>query len=199
MQECTYATTTCTGSAVNHFFVFIWWAILINQIKILLTLHLTQHVCCFSDDWGTQDSRFCLDDSFGFSRAEVVRRHQARIMPRADSAWGAAPAGWGGRVGAPKGAGSPKRLALALCFLQAQSRETKEGGKTALLRPHLNAVSLKAFFHSSEGTGPNHGSSPHNLVLGWAVNSLCLEKSVSKVSVCWTYTVMVMWSCSRII
>lgn len=107
-----------------------------------------------------------MDDSFGFSRAEVVRRHQARIMPRADSAWGAAPAGWGGKVGAPKGAGSPKRLALALCFLQAQIRETKEGGKTALLRPHLNAVSLKELFHSSEGTGPNHGSSPHNLVLG---------------------------------
>lgn len=82
MQECTYATTTCTSSAVNHFFVFIWWAILINQIKILLTLHLTQHVCCLPCGWGTKDGAFCLDDFFGFSKAKVVKRREEGTMPR---------------------------------------------------------------------------------------------------------------------
>lgn len=82
MRECTYATTTCTSSAVNHFFVFIWWVILINQIKILLTLHLTQHVCCFSCDWGTENGRFCLSDFFGFSKAKMVKRHKKGIMAR---------------------------------------------------------------------------------------------------------------------
>lgn len=60
----------------------------------------------------------------------------------------------------------------------------RAGGNAALLRPHLKAASLKAFFLSSECTGPNHGSSPCNLVLCRAVKCLCLEKRVREVPVC---------------
>lgn len=89
-----------------------------------------------------------------------------------------------GRRGAPKAAGSPKRLALGPCLPRAQGRETEERGKTALLRPHWNAASLKAFCLSLEGTGPNNGSSQHNFALCTTLSSLCLEESVGKVCLC---------------
>ena len=89
-----------------------------------------------------------------------------------------------GRRRAPKAAGSPERLAPGLCLPRAQGRETEERGKTALLRPHLNAVSFKAFFLSSEGTGQNCGSNQHNVMLCTTVNSLGLEKSVRQVCLC---------------
>lgn len=138
MQECTYATTTCTSSAVNHSFVFIWWAILINQIKILLTLHLTQHVCCFWDDWGIQDGRFCLDD-FWIQHGQGGQRAQGE----GNSAQGAVPAGWGRQGGSTQGC----RLSQKACPGSVPPAEDR--GKTALLRPRLNAASLKAFFLSS--------------------------------------------------
>lgn len=70
--------------------------------------------------------------TFGFGTAEVLRQHQERItLPREQLLLAGA-----GRLGAPKGAGSPKRLALALCLLQRRGA-----------RQHCS-VSLKAFFLS---------------------------------------------------
>lgn len=85
-----------------------------------------------------------------------------------------------GRRRAPNAAGSPKSLVLVLCLLWAKGREAEEWAKAALLRPHLNAISLKAFFLSSEGAG----SRQHNCGLCMMVNSLCLEKSMRKVCLC---------------
>lgn len=52
--------------------------------------------------------------TFGFSTAKVVRGHKERItLPREQFLLAGA-----GRVGAPKAAGSPKSLTLALCLLQ---------------------------------------------------------------------------------
>lgn len=78
-----------------------------------------------------------------------------------------------GRPGALKTAGCPKGLPGVVPPM-GMGQRNREVGKTALLRPHLNAVSLKASFLSSEGTGPSHGSSQHNFVLCTMVNSLCL-------------------------
>lgn len=150
MQECTYATTTYTSSAVNHSFVFIWWAILINQIKILLTLHLTQHVCCFSVIEGPGVTGFVWM-TFGFSGAKVGQMTQGEEQFL--------------QGGSTQGC----RLSQKPCPGSVPPAGDRGGGKTALLRTPLNAASLEAFFLSSEGTGPNHGSNPHNLVLCRAV------------------------------
>lgn len=92
-----------------------------------------------------------------------------------------------GRVGAPKGAALPGSLPWLCASCRRQRR-----GEDSIAQNTVKGSFLKAFFLSSEGTVPNHGSNPRNLVLCRAVKSLCLEKRVRKVPVCWTCTVMVM-------
>lgn len=103
--------------------------------------------------------------TFSFSTAKVAREDNS---------------GCGGQGESTQGC----RLSQKACPGSVPPAGDRGEEKAALLRPRLKAVSLKAFFLSSEGTGPNHGSSPCNLVLCRAVKSLCLEKCVRKVHVC---------------
>lgn len=82
-------------------------------------------------------------------------------------------------TGAPGAAASPEGLVTPW---GTGVGDRGVGGE--LFRPHRNAVSLRAFFLSSEGTGPNSRSSQRNFVLCTTVDSLCLEKSVRKACLC---------------
>lgn len=104
----------------------------------------------------------------------MVKQHTGGIVPKAGLCpWSSS--SWLGRAGQ-----ECQRLQALLKGLpgvmppMGMGQGDRGVGKTVLLRPHLNAVSLKASFLSSEGTGPSPGSTQHNVVLCPMLNSLCL-------------------------
>lgn len=116
--------------------------------------------------------------TLGFSKTKVVKQHKRRRMSRRGFRLRSG-SSWLGRAGGEHRTlqALPKVLSWFCASCGQRGGRRRSGGR---LRPHLNAISLKAFFLSSEGAG----SRQHNCGLCMMVNSLCLEKSMRKVCLC---------------